>query len=209
MGMNERTAQEMISPDIAGPLLDSIVSAYADWHTLVSADVRAVASLTTKASFINDRMVFHARDGLKSHPKVEFVLRYGRTHLVIDGQIEMKLKKLNARLRPSNILTAAVRDYHNQVPIIERQLEFPNMRRDLVNLIAGYHENRLRTGIEAVYVVHPKGSDNTWEWKIDFAATPMPMVSVPSSASAASRKARPVVPKTKAVQAKASKGSSE
>jgi len=176
MDFSKDNAQSIITPELGKLLLEAISAAFGDYDKKVDAQARAVCTATTRAMFVNDHMVFHARDKMKKYaPYVRFVLRRGRTHLVIgpdDGSlVEVKMKKLNRNRRPSNIPTAEASDYQNQVPY---QLGLPNMPSPIANLIAGYRLNSEKTGIEAVYIVYPEGAHNKWEWKLDFAAQPAP-----------------------------------
>jgi hypothetical protein len=174
MGICLDDAKVIIAPDIARLLLESIVTGFEDYFKKVPDESRAICSATTRANFINDHMIYHARDKMKAHSQVQFVLRRGRTHLIISEQLEIKLKKLNRNRRPSNIITQEVSDYHNQIPLkCPQQLEFPDMLNPIANLIAGYQLNSIKTGIEAVYVVCPQGSRNRWELKLDFAPKPV------------------------------------
>ena len=174
MSIDREAAQKIITPDVAKPLFEAIHLAYSDWDKHVTPEARATTSFTTKSSFINDRMIFHAKDKLQAFPKkVAFKTRNGRTHLVIDGTVEIKLKKLNRNLRPANIQTATVIDYHNQVVQLPTQPRLFDSPIALANLIAGYQETRVRTGVEAVCIVHPKGENNIWQWRLDFDAMPV------------------------------------
>ncbi len=153
---------------------------------------RAICSATTKANFINDHMIFHAKDKLGHHPNVGFVRRHGRMRLLVGDRLEIKLKKLDHNRRPSNILTQAVIDFHDQ-ETQAYQFEFPDMRYPIANLIAGYQQNRMKTGIEAVYVVCPQGSRNSWEWRMEFALEPSK--AVPIEPTTPSAKPKIVTPK--------------
>ena len=161
--------QESIPEEIPLMLLQSIIAGFEDYQKNVTDSSKAICCPTTKANFINDHMVFHAIEKLNGHPNVRFIKRHARTHLMISERFELKLKKLNRNRRPSNILTQAVFAFHNQIPPEPPyQLEFSDMLDPITNLIAGYQQNKLKTGIEAVYIVCPKGTHNKWEWKIDF-----------------------------------------
>lgn len=173
MGISLDGTKQIITPDIAKLLLESIVSGFEDYFKKIDEQSRAICSATTRANFVNDHMVYHARDKMKGNPDVQFITRRGRTHLIIGDRLEVKLKKLNRNRRPSNVLTQEVQDCHNQIPLqCPQQLEFLDMLNPIANLIAGYQLNSIRTGIEAVYVVYPQGSRNRWEWKLEFAVEP-------------------------------------
>lgn len=188
-------AKSIITPDLARLILESVAAGFGDYYDKVDEQSRAICCATTKAMFINDHMIFHARDRMKNHPSVRFIQRYGRTHLLIDDQLEVKLKKLNYNRRPSNVLTQAVRDFNDQkTKEYPLQLEFPGMLNPVANLIAGYQQNRIKTGIEAVYIVCPQGSRNKWEWKIEFMAEPSKPYAEPISQPP---KYRTVTPKKK------------
>ena len=166
-------AKQIIDLPLAKLILESVLSGFKDYSDSLSDQTRAICSATTRASFINDHMIHHAREKMQGYPQVQFIKRYGRYHLLVDGQVEIKLKKLGCNRMPSNIPTNEVREYNTQIPLlipqpsIPQQLEFPNMRKTMANLIAGYQINRNRERV-AVYIVCPLGSRNRWEWELDF-----------------------------------------
>lgn len=166
-------AKQIIDLPLAKLILESVLSGFKDYSDSLSDQTRAICSATTRASFINDHMIHHAREKMQSYPQVQFIKRYGRYHLLVDGQVEIKLKKLGCNRMPSNIPTNEVKEYNTQIPLlipqpsIPQQLEFPNMRKTMANLIAGYQINRNRERV-AVYIVCPLGSRNRWEWELDF-----------------------------------------
>lgn len=201
MGISLSETKEIINPDLAKLLLEAINEGFKDFNGL-DEKTRAICSGTTRAMFVNDHMVHHAKDILGNRADVQFVVRHGRIHVVIgqqpDKRIEVKLKKLNHNKRPSNILTNTVLAYNSQIPLkFPCQLELADMPSPIANLIAGYKLNSLRTGIEAIYVVCPQGSDNSWEWKLDSVGQP---TMIPESQLVSSfPKPIGVVPKKKAV----------
>lgn len=166
-------AKQIIDLPLAKLILESVLSGFKDYSDSLSDQTRAICSATTRASFINDHMIHHAREKMQSYPQVQFIKRYGRYHLLVDGQVEIKLKKLGCNRMPSNIPTNEVKEYNTQIPLlipqpsIPQQPEFPNMRKTMANLIAGYQINRNRERV-AVYIVCPLGSHNKWEWELDF-----------------------------------------
>ncbi len=166
-------ARQTIPPEVVTLILESINEAYDDYYKHISDSSKSICSATTKANFINDHMIFHAREKLNGHPDIYFFLKNGRTHLLVCGRYELKFKKLNMSRRPSNILTGAVIDYNDQQINHPTQLAFPGMVNKAANLIAGYQQNKLKTGIEAVYIVCPDGSRNRWEWKLGFYEKPV------------------------------------
>jgi hypothetical protein len=175
----QKEAEEAIGPELAYLILESVNGGYKDYSDNVTEKSRAICGPSAKASFINDHMVYHARELMGKHPDVAFVPRNGRTHLLIKQRVEIKLKKLNSRRRSSNIVTDAVLRYNNQLPLpLPFQMGFPDFIDPITHLIAGYQTNRLKTGIEAVYIVCPLGKRNKWEWRIDFVAPPEPVINL-------------------------------
>lgn len=166
-------AKQIIDLPLAKLILESVLSGFKDYSDSLSDQTRAICGATTRASFINDHMIHHAREKMQGYPQVRFIKRYGRYHLLVDGQVEIKLKKLGCNRLPSNIPTNEVKEYNTQIPLlipqpsIPQQLEFPNMRKTMANLIAGYQISRNRERV-AVYIVCPLGSRNRWEWELDF-----------------------------------------
>jgi len=180
----QKEAEETICPELAYLILESVNVGFKDYSDNVTEKSRAICGPSAKASFINDHMVYHARELMGKHPDVAFVSRNGRTHLLIKQRVEIKLKKLNSGRRSSNIVTDAVWKYNNQLPLpFPFQMGFPDFIDPITHLIAGYQTNRLKTGIEAVYIVCPLGKRNKWEWRIDFVAPPEPVSKLDTSPS--------------------------
>lgn len=197
----QKGAEELIGPELANLILESVLAGFKDYSENVSDKSRTICSLATKASFINDHMIHHARRLMDGHPDVNFLPRNGRTHLFIKQQVEIKLKKLNSRRRSSNILTGAVWKYNNQLPLpFSPQLELLDFINPITHLIAGYQSNRLKTGVEAVYIVCPLSKVNKWEWRIDFVAPPQP-VTKPETTPSAPPEARKVIAREINIQA--------
>jgi hypothetical protein len=170
---SQEEAKKSISPEIAGAIVESCLAAYQDWFSEVSDKSKAICGSTTKANFINDFMVHNARVLLEDHPDVKFIRQHGRSLLLIKDIIKIKLKKLNRNRRPSNIPTRAVKRYNSQLPLeLPTQYTLPGVLYPITNLIAGYQANRLKTGVEAVYIVCPDGIHNKWEWRLDFEPQP-------------------------------------
>lgn len=96
--------------------------------------------------------------------------------------MEIKLKKLGHNRIASNIPTGEVQEYNMQIPLLiprplaPQQLEFPNMRMTMANLIAGYQVNRKKSSV-AVYIVCPQGFRNEWEWELSSVSLPEPSIS--------------------------------
>jgi len=198
---NPEEAEETIGPNLAYLILESVNGGFKDYSENVTEKSRAICGPSAKASFINDHMIYRARELMGKHPDVTFVLRNGRPHLLIKQRVEIKLKKLNGRRKAANIMTDAVWRYNSQLPLPSPfQMEFPGFVDPITHLIAGYQTNRLKTGIEAVYIVCPSGKQNRWEWRIDFIAPPEP-VSKPSTPSNIPPETRKVVAKEVKAQA--------
>ena len=196
---NEEEAKKSIAPQIAGGIVESCQLAYQDWFKEVSDSSKAVCSPTTKANFINDHMLHHARVILGDHTDVKFIKVNGRQHLLIKDAIQIKLKKLNRNRRPSNIPTVAVLKYNFQLPLnLPLQYELPGVLYPITHLIAGYQANRLKTGVEAVFIVCPEGKLNKWEGRIDFEPQPVSVQTAEPMGNAPPGKQKFVVPKKKA-----------
>ena len=190
--------QEIINPELAHAIARACIQAFQDWFSEVSDKARAVCCPTTKANFINDHMIHHARTLLGKHPDVRFCPRNGREHLFVKEVAEIKLKKLNHNRRPSNIPTRAALDYDEQIPlpmVLPYQSELPNVLYPITNLIAGYQANRLKTGVEAVYIVCPEGRKNKWEWRIDFEPQPISTEETEPRGNRAPKTLKTIVPK--------------
>jgi hypothetical protein len=173
MPLSMKSFEEIVPPEVTSLILESINEAYSDYYVNISDYSKAICGPTSKANFINDHMVYHARKKLFGNQFVSYIKRHGRIHLLICGLYELKFKKLNSVRRPSSILTQAVLNFNDQNWIPPQQIVFPNMLSEITNLIAGYQQNKSKTGIEAVYIVCPDGKSNRWEKKLGFYEKPV------------------------------------
>jgi hypothetical protein len=111
----------------------------------------------SKSSIINDYMVHHAKEKLTGLPGIQFVQVRGGTRIIVGNEFQVRLKKLDDRLRSSNVPTQLVMDFLFQV-----QALLPGMPDRLTNVVVGYQWNALQTEPKGVYIVCPRGLHNEW-----------------------------------------------
>jgi hypothetical protein len=134
------------------------------WRDLdeVPAKIRSDMSPRTRAAFVNDRTILHARREFENDRRVAFIR--GKGGLFVLGICEaflLRFKKLKPSLRSSNIPT-------QQAMAFAQQGELENMPPASTHINAGYILNRMQTEIAAKFVTCPVGK--RLEWVIDLTA---------------------------------------
>jgi len=158
----------------AGAILDPfleriefcIASAIKEYNKMES-QTRSKFKKRTKASIINDFMVFNAARELEGLQGVLFSHNRQQFSVFLNDNFQLRFKKLDYRLRPSNIRTMQVFNFENQV-----QTQLPDMPSPVTHIIAGYVWNDLQTAIKDIYITCPSGEYNEWELKISAIKSP-------------------------------------
>lgn len=179
---------------ILSPFLERIESCIAsaiEEYNKMDAQTRSKFKKRTKANIINDFMAFNAATELEGLPGLLFSRRHQTFSVFIGDSFQLRFKKLDYRLRPSNIPTRRIVQLMNQT-----QAQLPDMPSPVTHVIAGYVWNDLQTAIKDVYIICPRGQYNEWELRI--AAVKSPEVSSAGEISEASNPpSRRVYPKEK------------
>lgn len=133
------------------------------------ASVRYRLGKRSDASIIHDLMLDFAANRLDC--LAEFTPRHSQGlhyYLVSDGQLSatLRFKKLDDRMRSSNIPTQQTFLFNHQEP----QYELPNMP-PVANLTLGYTLNTTRTSASSVFIVMPDGDRNIWTWQLQGPST--------------------------------------
>lgn len=177
MLISRNEAESLLTPDIAFKLALCTVKAFNAWLSGVKEENRAICNTTAKATYINDHMIYYARQIFDKNPDVRIITVNGRVQLLIKEKLQFKLKKLNKHLKPSAIPTRTSIHYDSQLtpPVYDEQLHFDGMvvPDDIAHLIAGYQENVLKTEIQP-YIVCPNGRYNYWVMPLEFTDTAIP-----------------------------------
>jgi hypothetical protein len=181
MLISRNEAESLITPDIAIKLAYCTAMAFNSWFSGVKDEDRAICNTTAKATYINDHMIYYARQIFDKNPDVRIITVNGRVQLLIKERIQFKLKKLNKHLKPSAIPTRTAIHYDSQLipPEYDHQLHFDGMvvPDDIAHLIAGYQENVLKTDMQP-YIVCPNGRYNHWVWPLEFTDISIPQKAV-------------------------------
>jgi hypothetical protein len=142
-------------------LRNVIQSAFSEWMSLTPSQLLD-RSARTRASWIFDGMVKHARSSFAGVPGVELRERRNMFFLELNGKVLVRFKKLNRNRQVSNIPTAQQLTLLNQ----EVQLELNGIPRKLTVLNAGYQLNLLQTDIENLLVTLQEGRSVTWTYAL-------------------------------------------
>lgn len=144
------------------PLLyDCIRKAWATYQQGYPEALKQHHTTRSRASLVHDHAVAFAREAFESRVGT-YCQEVNKLFLVCFANgIVVRFKKLDEKLRASNIATQQCMDFMTQVP-----LPFID---DAVNLHVGYRLNRLQTDIEGVYITQPAGPrSNTWFLPLEF-----------------------------------------
>jgi len=192
-------AREIIHPDLAGCLARCSANAFDDWFSEVSIKARANCSSSTKANFVNDQMIFYAKQMFpEGNPYgVTIVKINNREQLLIKDKIFIKMKKFNWSMRTANIPTASVIYYNSQLqPPLNSQLYMFPQEDNIAHLMNGYIEDSLKIGMKP-FIVCPNGKQNYWVWPLDFETKPTgTQVALLDMGSPSGLNPKPVAPKT-------------
>lgn len=115
----------------------------------------------SRASLVHDHAVAYAREIFEARVGTSCQEINKLFLICFANGIVIRFKKLDEKLRASNVATQQCMDFMTQVP-----LPFVD---DAVNLHVGYRLNRLQTDIEGVYITRPAGPrSNTWFLPLEF-----------------------------------------
>ncbi len=167
----------------------SIANAIEEYNK-IDIQTRSKFKKRTKASIINDFMAFNAAKELEGLPGVLFSHNRQRFSVFLDNEFQLMFKKLDCRLRPSNIQTLQVFQIENQI-----QTPLPDMPSPVTHIYAGYVWNDLQTAIKDIYLTCPNGKYNEWELKISAVKSPQVSPAEALTSSASDSQTRRVFPK--------------
>ena len=156
-------SQMVMTKEEAEPLLRSyqsvfreiVSTAWKEYISIFSEDIRCDTDPRTRASFVFDRMVKHARRLFDGKKGVRIDNQGDIFLVVLYEKLAIRFKKLNKDKRSRNYPTQQTIDFYEQ-------LGLPNMPTKATRLVVGYQLNNLETEIEAILIVCPNGSGNAW-----------------------------------------------
>jgi hypothetical protein len=121
----------------------------------------------TKASIINDFIVFNAIKELTNMRGIHFNPERRPFCVYIEDKFKLRFKKFDCSLRPSYIPTHQMLDLINQVDI-----PLPEMPYEATHIIAGYVWRNATQTNKDIYITCPNGKHNEWELKISILKSP-------------------------------------
>lgn len=179
--------------DLLGPYLDRLfmcINGAVKSYVARDPEERAILKPRTRAGIINDFMVHKALSELDL-PGVRIKWHRGQFMLIIEDKARIRLKKLNKRLRPSNIPTQQALSFLNQEQV---HFSFPDESPPLTDLVAGYQWNQLETGA-GIWIVCPNQRTNQWVLAVEDPAHAAEVHSHPSVSPSTVDRPRRVRPK--------------
>lgn len=120
----------------------------------------------TMANLIHDRVIAKLADV----PGVKLIVESERLLLTFEQRFILRIKKLDESFHTRNYRTATSRaiDGQKQVTLefIDDETNEPFVV-DLPRVVLGYQHDQLRVYLEGVYIVHLKGDQLLWKYRID------------------------------------------
>jgi hypothetical protein len=154
---SEDDADAVLKPYYPG-LRNALLGAWRDWENLDPA-MRVRLSPRARANLIYDFVLFRAREYFASSREVEILERRGLFLFGVAGKVLLRFKKLDKRLRHSNIPT-------RQQIELSLQRELPGMPPRAVSLIVGYQLDLTQTSIAAMFITYPNGRRIAWAYEL-------------------------------------------
>jgi hypothetical protein len=139
---SKEEAAEIVEP-IAEQLRQAQENAINDWKISYEA-MRHILSPRAQSIIIYDHIVHHAKILLASMPGVKAFISRGIFTVAVSGAADIRFKKLDRKLRSSNVRT-------NQQQRYSLQLSLEGFA-DLPRLTAGYVLDDLRLALQGIYI---------------------------------------------------------
>jgi len=188
MNITQTEAEAILAPFFER-ITECITSAIEEYKSM-DAEKRSKFKKRTRANIINDFMVFNANRELSNMSGILFSNWRGQFNVFIEDKFRLRFKKLDHRLRSSNIPTKPAQKFVNQIPE-----EMPGMPYPVTNIIAGYQWDNLQIGSQDVFLVCPDGKRNRGELKLSLFAVPGVTVSPTSDSQLLATQTKRVAPK--------------
>ncbi len=152
---------------ILGPFVPGLIAIHRDalshWRCCLTQIPRLGVDDTmnqARARVISNFISFEVRTKFASNYSVTLTDDSGFLVMVVQDTIAVRFKKLNRRLRPSNILTRQQYDFSTQALL-------PGFPADATNLTFGHRLNKMGTDFEGFWLQCPRGDRNIWSIPID------------------------------------------
>jgi hypothetical protein len=146
--LSREEAWEIIAPHFSR-LETCFHLAWKDWKA-IRESVRCNLKTRARACIIHDRATYHARHLFTEVPEVRCAEHRGFLTIHIQERAEIRLKKLDAKLRSSNILTLFQKLYGMQFPLFGEDVF-------TTRLTAGYQMDKMNAEMERVVVTCQDG----------------------------------------------------
>ena len=144
-----------------GALRECIERGFYRYFTL-PADVLADMLPRTRAMLIQNFIIVEAHK--RFFGSVE--IRNARGLFILDfGEVQVRFKKFNKKLRPQNILTKQTIAYLVQEPLFGIPWA--------TKLIAGYQPNKVHADIQCIAIVCPNGNEYFWHFYLEKTSRPV------------------------------------
>jgi hypothetical protein len=156
---------EQSKQDLAhvAPLLEGAIRSALKRFVTEHKTSRHVYSRRSEASIIHDLMVAEARLALEGLPGVACQVTKGSFVVIVNQVYVIKLKKMDAGLRTSNIPTQTSLAFVNQKPM---QLTLPHVPSE-THVVFGYQLPGPELMNALVWATCPMGAGLKWSWLIE------------------------------------------
>jgi hypothetical protein len=154
-------AQELLAPHL-NDLAECIFEGWNRWNDLAASNASLSYPLTSRsrATYVNDHMWNAVKTKFASAQDVQVVeTASGLRTLLISDRLTLRFKKLDGRLRPSNIPT-------RQQEIFESQLTLDGLP-EVTRLTIGYILNRVQTEIDKIAIVLRVNKALIWSFMVN------------------------------------------
>jgi hypothetical protein len=170
--VSKEKAESVLQPHFDS-LLDIVNGAWRDWEELgtLAPHLRAPLSNHCRARFVYDHIVRRAKLAFEGKPGIRLEEKRGFLLIHIQNILTIRFKKLDSKLRASNIQT-------RQQILFSLQMDIPGLPRS-TRLVTGYRLDELQIAIEQIAVTCPNG--NKLEYVIEIPDSGSNVIALPGS----------------------------
>lgn len=135
-------AERVVAP-IADLFRQVFKNSAEDWLTLYDK-LRHILSSRSRSTIFHDHIVYHAQSVFASVPGIRAFMQRGIFTVCVSEQVDFRFKKLDSKMRASNVRTEQSRKYSMQLRLEGFE--------DLPRLTAGYSLDELQLGLAQMCV---------------------------------------------------------
>ena len=176
--LTKADAESLLAPHLPA-LLEPIYAAWRAWDALTSAD-RQPLTLRTRANWLYDRTVAHAKATLDQPPRFTYTEQPGFLVVTVEDRVAIRYKKLDQDLGIRGIRTGQFKLWGANVPL-------PGFD-PLPHLVAGYQVSEFGK-LDGVAIVCSRGRRVLWH--LEAPAAPVEITTFPTPTESPEPRVRP------------------